>query len=255
MLYIWYVDTRKTYRSIFISDTHLGTRACQADRLHSFLKHNTSNALYLVGDIIDGWSLRRSYYWPQTHTDVIRKILTAARRGTEVYYIAGNHDEFLRKYIAADLTFGRIHFVNRRTHIAVNGERFLVLHGDLFDNLMRSRSGKLAMHLGGAVYDSLVRASFWLNRLRSFFRLKPWSLSKFVKEKTKTALNHIYHFEDQVAHYATEKGFDGVICGHIHTAAIKQIGEVKYLNSGDWVESCSALVEHHDGSFEIINWE
>jgi len=244
--------TTAKYRSIFISDVHLGSKSCKSQMLISFLKNNTSENLYLVGDIIDGWRLKRRAYWPQEHTNVIRRFLTAAKRDTNVFYIAGNHDEFIRPYLAFNPSLGNIKISNREEYTSINGDKFLVLHGDLFDNLMRSKSGKWLMHFGDWGYDWLVLLNDSLNFFRSKLGFDYWSLNKYLKHKTKKVLEHINGFEIQLADYAKSKGYDGIICGHIHTPCIKYINGVHYFNSGDWVENCSAVVEHWNGSWEII---
>jgi len=240
----------KHYRTIFISDTHLGTRGCKADLLCDFLKHNTCDELYLVGDIIDGWRIKRGWYWPQSHTNVIRRILTAAKRDTRVYYILGNHDEDLRKFVPFDISFGRIAISNKRTHVGATGKQYLVVHGDQFDAVMQKN--KWLMHIGDSLYNTLLSVNSKLNRVRGWLGLDYWSLSQYLKSKTKHALNFIYGFEEHLAMYCRKKGFDGVICGHIHTPAIKRIEGIEYMNDGDWVESCSALVEHHDGTWALV---
>ena len=241
------------YKSIFISDIHLGTRGCKADALCDFLKNNTCDNLFLVGDIIDGWRLKSRWYFPQSHTNVIRRILTAAKRNTKVYYILGNHDEALRKFLNFDITLGRIKISNRYDYTAVNGKRYFVVHGDMFDGLMMPNK-KWIMHLGDLAYNFLIWMNTHFNTIRGWVGLPYWSLSKFLKHKTKGAVQYINGFEQHVADYCYRKGYDGAICGHIHTAEIKTINDIEYMNDGDWVESCSALVERDDGTWEIIYW-
>lgn len=241
------------YKSIFISDIHLGTRGCQADALCDFLKKNTCENLYLVGDILDGWRMKSRWYFPQPHVNVIRRIFTAAKRGTNVKYIIGNHDEMLRAFLRFNITFGRIDVVNQCDHIGVDGKRYLVIHGDQFDVIMRDK--KWLMHIGDNLYDLLIWINTRLNVVRGWLGMRYWSLSKWLKHNTKQALNFIYKFEETVAQYCRKRNYDGIICGHIHTATIKDIDGITYMNDGDWVESCSALVEHHDGRWEIIYWE
>lgn len=240
------------YKSIFISDFHLGSRGCQADALSFFIKDNTAENLFLVGDIIDGWRLRKRWYFPQSHADVLRRILTAAKKGTKVVYIAGNHDEMLRGFIPMGITLGDIEIQNRYDYIGVNGKRYLVVHGDMFDKIMVEN--KWLMHVGDFLYDALIWLNTKYNNVRRFFGYKYWSLSKWLKHNTKEALNFIYKFEDFVSDYCKRKDYDGIICGHIHTAAIKNLNGIEYMNDGDWVESCTALVEHHDGTWEIIHY-
>lgn len=242
------------YKSIFISDIHLGTRGCQAEALNKFLKENTCDNLFLVGDIIDGWRLKKRWYFPQSHANVLRRFLTMAKDKTKVYYILGNHDEAIRKFLSFDITLGRIKILNRYEYVAVNGKKYLVVHGDMFDNLMMPNK-KWIMHLGDAAYNFLIWMNTHLNTARGWLGMPYWSLSKFLKSKTKSAVNFIHSFEEHVADYCYRKGFDGAVCGHIHTAEIKKINDIEYMNSGDWVESCSALVEHDSGEWEIIFYQ
>lgn len=243
----------KKYKSIFISDVHLGSKGSQADALCRFLKKNSCENLYLVGDIIDGWRLSKKWYFPQSHANVIRRILTAAKRDTNVYYIIGNHDEVLRKYLSFDISFGSIKVSNQCDYIGVDGKRYLVIHGDAFDRIMLT--SKWLMHIGDTFYNALISLNTMFNKVRKFLRMNYWSLSKYLKHKTKRALNYIHHFEDIVAEHCEKEGYDGIICGHIHTPEIKQIGNIVYMNSGDWVESCSALVEHYTGEWELIHFQ
>lgn len=238
------------YKSIFISDIHLGTRGCQADSLCSFLKENTADNLFLVGDILDGWRLKKRWYFPQSHANVIRRILTSAKRGTNVYYILGNHDEGFRKYLNFNIDIGRIQVSNRLDYIGVNGKKYLVVHGDMFDQIMITK--KWLMHIGDTLYQILIWTNTKFNKIRGLLGMQYWSLSKWLKHHTKQALNYVYKFEENVAQYCRRRGYDGIICGHIHTAGIRDIDGIEYMNDGDWVESCSALVEHNDGKWEII---
>ncbi|WP_154813754.1 UDP-2,3-diacylglucosamine diphosphatase [Hellea balneolensis] len=240
------------YRAIFISDVHLGSKGCQAEALCGFLKVNTCETLYLVGDIIDGWRLKKKWYWPQAHTNVIRRILTASKRGTDVHYIAGNHDEFIRGFLRFKVNFGEVKLCNRAVHLGKDGKRYLVVHGDMFDGLMRP-DRKWIMHLGDNAYNLLLWINTKLNFIRRKLGLPYWSLSKSLKKRTKRAMNFIHSFEEQVADYCKRKGYDGAICGHIHVAEMREINGVTYMNDGDWVESCTALVEHHDGRWEIVH--
>jgi UDP-2,3-diacylglucosamine pyrophosphatase LpxH len=239
--------------SIFISDVHLGTRGCQAEKLNQFLKKNHAQKIYLVGDIIDGWRMRRGIYWPQAHSEVIRTLLKKEKEGCSIYYIAGNHDEFLRKWMYWDLNFGRIKIINHADYICALGKRYLVIHGDMFDGVMRAELKWLA-HVGDFAYNALI----WLNTKFNWFRLKLgmkyWSLSKFLKQKTKKALNYIDNFEDKISSYAKNKNYHGVICGHIHHAQNSMIDGIHYINTGDWVESCTAVVQSKDGNWSIIDW-
>jgi UDP-2,3-diacylglucosamine pyrophosphatase LpxH len=243
----------KKYKSIFISDIHLGTKGCKAEILCDFLKHNISDNLFLVGDIIDGWRLERKFYWPQSHSNVIRRILTAAKRGTNVVYIIGNHDEVLRKILPFRITFGDIKLENTYRYNAIDGKTYLILHGDLFDTAIRNKL-KFLYHLGDAIYDILLELNHIITWVRNIFKLPYWSLSGYLKGKTKEAVAFMSDFQELITEYCAKKKADGVICGHIHHAAIEQINGIVYMNDGDWVESCTALVEHYDGRWEIIKW-
>lgn len=245
------IENRK-YRTLWISDVHLGTVGCQAERLAEFLKYNQCEKLYLVGDIIDGWRLKNSFYWPQTHTNVIRKILTKSKRGTQVYYITGNHDDFLRKFVDYELGMGNIHVVNDAVHETADGRKLFVIHGDLFDVVTRYH--KWVAVIGDVAYTTLLRANRHVNYVRARMGYPYWSLSAYAKHKVKSAVNFISEFEKAVAHETRRRGFDGVVCGHIHQAEVKDLEGVTYYNSGDWVESCTALAENFDGSMEIIYW-
>lgn len=240
----------KNYKTIFISDIHLGSKACQAELLLDFLKHNDSEKLYLVGDIIDGWRLKRKWYWPQSHNDVVQKILRKARKGTEIIYVPGNHDEGLRRYIGTH--FGGIEVRPTDIYEAVNGDKYLVLHGDSFDNVMLY--ARWLARIGDHAYDLVLRLNTVFNGLRRLMGLRYWSLSAFLKIKVKNAVQFISEFERVLAQEAQKSGVQGVICGHIHHAEMKQYGDVIYMNDGDWVESCTALVEHFDGTWEIVFW-
>jgi len=240
------------YASIFISDVHLGARGCQADALCAFLKQNTCDRLFLVGDIVDGWQLSRRWWFPQSHANVIRRILTAAKRGTEVTYTTGNHDEAFRKFTQFDIEVGNIRLVDRCDYRSVDGRRLLVIHGDFFDSLMVDK--RWLMHVGDVAYNAAIVLNIQFNRVRGWLGLEYWSLSNWLKQTTKQAVAFITHFETHVSAYCKREGYDGIICGHIHTAVIKQIDGVAYMNCGDWVESATALVEHDDGRFEIIEF-
>jgi UDP-2,3-diacylglucosamine pyrophosphatase LpxH len=238
------------YRSIWISDIHLGTRGCQAEHLLDFLHHNASQYLYLVGDIIDGWQLSRSGHWAQSHNEVVRKVLRAAREGTRVMYIPGNHDEMFRDY--EDLHFGGVAIVNETIHVMADGRKFLVIHGDQFDGV--TMHAKWLALLGDWAYGRALLVNAAFNHLRRKLGYPYWSLSAYLKHKVKNAVNFISDFENAVAEEARRRGVDGVICGHIHKAEMRQIGDVLYCNDGDWVESCTALVEHDSGNLEIVHW-
>lgn len=238
-------------RSIFLSDIHLGTRACQAGRLLDFLRHYESDYLYLVGDIADFWAMHRAIYWSAEQNTVVQKVLKRARHHARVVYVPGNHDEALRQY--AGTSFGDIHVVEDCVHEAADGRRYLVVHGDAFDAVTRYQRW-LAV-LGDRAYDLLVRLNVWLSWLRRKLGLRGyWSLAGYAKRRVKTAVSFIFDFEKSVVHYARERGYDGVICGHIHAAALKEIDGIAYVNCGDWVDSCTAILEHADGRLELVDW-
>lgn len=244
--------TPNRYRTVWISDLHLGTPGCKAEFLVDFLKRNDCETLYLVGDIIDGWKLRQTFYWPQEHTNVIRKILTKSKRGTKVYYVTGNHDEFLRKFVEYKLTLGNIEVVNERVHETVDGRRLLITHGDRFDVITRYH--KWLALAGDSIYEATMNFNFWFNRARRLLGMRYWSLSAYAKQRVKTAVNIVSSFEDSLARECRRRGLDGVICGHIHHAEIRQIQGVSYHNCGDWVESCTALAEDFNGRIEVLHW-
>lgn len=241
---------RQRYRTIWISDTHLGTRGCKANFLLHFLKSTQCETLYLVGDIIDGWQLRKGLYWSQDQSDVIRRVLKIAKKGTNVVYIPGNHDEGLRDYI--DVNLAGISVTADAIHTTADKRKLLVMHGDQFDSVVLY--AKWLAFLGDRSYQFLLRLNTVLNTVRTKFGLPYWSLSAFLKLRVKNAVEFISRFEDAVCHAAAQRGVDGVVCGHIHHAEIKQIGDITYYNDGDWVESCTALVEHFDGTLEILDW-
>jgi UDP-2,3-diacylglucosamine pyrophosphatase LpxH len=245
--------TAMHYKSIFISDVHLGTRGCSADELCVFLKNNTCENLFLVGDIVDGWRIRKRWYWPQSHTNVIRRILTSSKRGTNVYYLPGNHDEAIRKFLMYDIELGNIKFIDRCDYLSIDGKRFLIIHGDFFDVLMLDK--KWLMHVGDTLYDFMIWFNLKLNQIRTVFGMEYWSLSNYLKQNTKQALSYISRFEDHLADYCKENNYDGIICGHIHKAEIRTINGIVYMNDGDWVESRTALVEHTDGTWEIVEYD
>ena len=243
----------RTYRSIFISDVHLGTKDSKAEALNNFLKHNSCDSLYLVGDIIDAWKIKQNKWrWKQSHTNVVRRILGHAKRGTKVVYVAGNHDEFLRPFIQYDTGFGLIEIVNQTEHIGIDGKHYLVTHGDLFDGI--TRLAPWLGFLGDKAYDVILSVNSRFNWFRRRMGFGYWSLSLYLKHRVKKAVDFIFKFEHNLASYCRKRRFDGVICGHIHHAEIKEIDGVTYMNDGDWVESMTALVEHHDGRWEIVTW-
>ena len=239
------------YRTIFISDFHLGSKGCQSSMLLDFLRNTRSDYLYLVGDIIDGWRLKNKWFWPQEHNDVVQKILRKARHGTKVYYVSGNHDELVRKFVPINL--GEVNIVNETIHITADNKKLLILHGDKFDAIIRV--APWLAHLGDYAYDFALWTNVTLNKIRKRLGYKYWSLSKFLKLKVKKAVSYINRYEEVVANYAFKKNMNGVVCGHIHHASDRIIGDVHYYNDGDWVENCSALVEHFDGKLELIYWK
>ena len=242
---------RFTVRALFLSDIHLGTRACQAERLLEFLRDYEFQTLYLVGDIIDFWALRRNVYWPAEHNTVVQKVLRSARHGAQVVYIPGNHDEALRDYL--EHAFGAIVMVREHVHVTADGRRFLLTHGDEYDQVTTYH--RWVSVLGDVSYTLLVH----LNRLLSWVRRKigvsgHWSLADYAKRNVLRAVSFISDFETSVVHNIKKRGLDGVICGHIHTPVIKHIDGMTYLNCGDWVDSCTAIVEHFDGRLELVHW-
>ncbi len=237
-------------RTAWISDIHLGTAGCQADALLDFLRRLDCETLYLVGDIIDGWQLRKSWYWPQSHNDVVQKILRKARKGVRVVFVPGNHDEFARRYIAH--TFGGVEVVEDCIHVNADGRKLWVVHGDLFDGVIQC--AKWLAYLGDTAYEWALKANRWLNIGRARLGLPYWSLSQYLKLKVKRAVSYVNDFEQAVAREARKRGVQGVVCGHIHHAEIRQIGDILYCNDGDWVESLTALVEHADGRLEILDF-
>lgn len=241
---------RRHHRSIWISDVHLGTSSAKAEQLCDFLKYNSCDTLYLVGDIIDGWRMKKRAYWPQQHINVIRRILTRAKRGTNIVYVTGNHDEFLRRY--SGMTFGNIHLVDEYIHHAPNGKQYWVVHGDAFDALVFNR--KWLAIMGDVAYDSMFKVNVWFNRVRSALGMEYWSLSSYLKNKVRNAFSIISNYEATLVQECVKRELDGVICGHIHHPEVKEIGGVQYGNCGDWVESCSALVEDQQGELKIIQW-
>jgi UDP-2,3-diacylglucosamine pyrophosphatase LpxH len=238
------------YRAIWLSDIHLGTPGCRADYLLSFLRTHKTQTLYLVGDIVDGWRLRRGWYWPQAHNDVMQKILRAARKGTRVVYVPGNHDSLSRQFIG--LSFGGIQVVEDAVHVTARGTRLWVTHGDLFDAVMQH--ARWLAHLGSWLYDVLLMLNRWMNAVRQWMGLPYWSMSQYLKHQVKDAVNFISQFELVMAQEARRRGCDGVVCGHIHKAEMRHIDGVLYCNDGDWVESMTALVETLAGELEIIHW-
>ncbi len=244
------IGGRKQYRTIWISDIHLGTRGCNAEMLIDFLDHVDSDTIYLVGDIIDGWQLKKKFYWPAAHNDIVWRLLKRAKRGARVIYIPGNHDEIFRQF--SGLNFGGVEIKRQAIHQTADGRRLLVLHGDEFDAITLSH--RWLAHLGDAAYTAVMALNRWCNKYRRWRGLPYWSLSKHAKQKVKNAVEFISNFEEIVAREAGARGVDGVIAGHIHTAEMRTIDGIEYYNDGDWVEGCTALVEHYDGRMEILHW-
>lgn len=236
-------------RTVWISDLHLGTPGCQAQALLDFLREVECETLYLVGDIIDGWQLRRSWYWPQSHNDVVQKILRKARKGTRVVFVPGNHDEFARRYLGVN--FGGVEVVEECMHITADGRRLWVTHGDLYDGVVQCARW-LAL-VGDVAYEFTLKVNRWFNSARARLGLPYWSLSRYLKLKVKRAVSYVGDFESALAREAQRRGADGVVCGHIHHAEMRIIDGVLYCNDGDWVESLTALVEHADGRLEILD--
>lgn len=240
----------RRYRALFISDVHLGSKGCQAELLLDFLKYNDADTMYLVGDIVDGWRLKANWYWPQTHNDVVQKLLRKGRKGSRIVYLPGNHDEFLRDYYGTH--FGGIEVMETAIHEAADGKRYLVIHGDVFDVVVRH--ARWLAFLGDWAYSAALMINTYVNKARRRLGLTYWSLSQWAKLKVKNAVNYIGKFEEAVADEARRNEVDGVICGHIHHAVIHDQFGLRYVNCGDWVESCTAIAEHEDGRMEIICW-
>ena len=240
------------YRAIFVSDVHLGTKDCRSDFLADFLRQSTCEYLYLVGDIVDGWRLRKSWYWDSSHDEVIRLILEKARSGTNITYIPGNHDEMFRAWLPMGLEIAGVKLRQDAEHVTADGRRLLVTHGDEFDSVVRY--AKFLALLGDRAYTAALVANRYFNAIRRRLGHPYWSLSAWLKRRVKEAVKAIDRFETALAGEARRRGFDGVVCGHIHHAEMREVAGVLYLNDGDWVESCTALVETEDGRLELIDW-
>ncbi len=243
---------RNHYRAVFISDIHLGTRGCRGDFLLDFLRSVSCDRLFLVGDIVDGWRLRKSWYWDETHDLIIRQIVRMARSGCEVIYIPGNHDEMFRAWLPLGLEIAGIKLRAEGEHITADGRRLLVTHGDAFDSVVRY--AKFLALLGDWAYMVALGLNRWFNAIRCRLGQPYWSLSAWLKRQVKEAVKAIDRFEHALAGEARRRGFDGVVCGHIHHAEMRMVDGILYINDGDWVESCTALVEHADGKLELIDW-
>lgn len=241
---------KRRYRTIWISDVHLGTRGCNAEMLVDFLRSVECETLYLVGDIVDGWRLRKGWYWPDAHNEVVRRVLKMAHRGTRVVFIAGNHDEMLRDY--AGMSFGGVELAIEAVHETADGRKLLITHGDSFDGVVLY--AKWLAFLGDKAYSVLLRSNIWVNAIRRRLKLPYWSLSSYMKKRVKNAVQYIGNYEEAVAHEALSRGLDGIVCGHIHSAEIREIDGITYYNDGDWVESCTALAEDFQGAIAIVDW-
>jgi len=244
------VPEPREYRSLFLSDLHLGTKGCQVGLLLSFLIYHNAQTFYLVGDIIDGWRLGARWYWPDEHALVLQCLMAKARRGTRIVYLPGNHDDFVRAHVGtrSDL----VEFAESVVHTAADGKRYLVLHGDCFDPV-QSRARWLAV-LGDSAYVAALAVNTFVNGIGRRAGLPYWSFSNWAKKRVKGAVNFIGHYEEMLVSAARENKVDGVICGHIHSATAHDEFGLRYVNCGDWVESCTAAVEHDDGRIEIVNW-
>lgn len=245
--------TPNKYKTICISDFHLGSKDCQADLLNNFLKNNTCENLFLVGDIIDGWKIQQNkWHWKQSHSNVIRRILGMGKHGVKVTYVTGNHDEFLRPFVNQIFEMGNIRICNQTEYRSIDGDLYLITHGDMFDGI--TRLAPWIGFLGDKAYD----AALWVNTHYNYWRHKMgfgyWSLSQYLKQKVKKGMDFIFKYERTITDYCVKHQYDGVICGHIHTPDIKTVNGITYMNDGDWQETCSALVEHYDGRWEIIYW-
>ncbi len=239
------------YRTLWLSDVHLGTRDCKAAALLELLRHCHASTIYLVGDIIDGWQLRKGWYWPQAHNDVVQKLLRKARKGSRVVFVPGNHDEFARHY--AGLHFGGIEVLSDAVHMTASGARLWVVHGDWFDGVVMH--AKWLAHLGDALYVFSLKLNRWLNQARHRMGFSYWSLSQYLKGKVKNAVSYISNFEQLLAEEAARRGCEGVVCGHIHRAELRHIESIIYANCGDWVESLTAVAELDDGSLQLLMWK
>jgi len=240
--------TAMNYRAVWISDVHLGTRHAQVDKLLDFLRETECEYLYIVGDFIDGWQLRRKWFWTEEYNTLIQKLLRKNRKHTRVILVTGNHDEFLEHFLG--LNFGAVRLVERIEHVAADGKRYLVLHGHQFDGL--AHFNRLLDRVGSALYDRILDMNVWVNRIRRMFGFGYWSFASYIKLRAKRAMKYVTDYEEALLQFARKSGVDGVICGHIHRPEIRQVGDILYLNAGDWVENCTALVEDYTGHIELI---
>jgi UDP-2,3-diacylglucosamine pyrophosphatase LpxH len=244
------VAAPERWRSIWISDVHLGTKHAQVDALLEFLKDTECDFLYIVGDLIDGWELRRRWYWTESHNTLIQKLLRKQRKRTRVVYITGNHDEFLEPFLG--LRFGGLRLAREAIHVSAAGRRYLVIHGHQFDGL--THFNRLLERVGSRLYDRILDLNLWLNRIRRRLGLGYWSVSAYLKQRAKKAVQYVSRYETAMIRLAETKGVDGIICGHIHRAEMRRVGGFEYLNCGDWVESCTALAEDDSGHFTLIHF-
>lgn len=244
-------EAETRYRSLFISDVHLGTKGCQSELFLDFLKHHDADTIYLVGDIVDGWRLKGGWYWPQLHNDIVQKLLRKVRKGTRMVYIPGNHDEFVRDY--AGQNFGGVEVMLRAIHTTADGKRLLIVHGDEFDVVVRH--ARWLAYLGDWAYELALFVNTYFNIVRRWLGFGYWSFSAWAKLKVKNAVNFIGTFETALADAAARERVDGIVCGHIHHATIRDMRGVTYVNIGDFVESCTVVAEHGDGRLEIIRWK
>ncbi len=242
--------TSQQFRSLFLSDFHLGSRHCQAELLVEFLECHDAEVIYLIGDVVDGWRLKKAWYWPRTHDDVVYAILRKARLGVRVVYIPGNHDEFVRPLVGQEIR--HVEILDQAVHVTAAGRSYLVTHGDQFDVVVQN--AKWMAYMGSRFYEFALRTNTWLNRLRSRLGLDYWSLGAFAKRHVKGFVNIVGRFETVVADEVRRRGLDGVICGHIHHAVSRSMNGIHYVNTGDWVETCSAVAERADGGLEVIRW-
>jgi UDP-2,3-diacylglucosamine pyrophosphatase LpxH len=239
-----------SYRSLWISDVHLGTKHAQVDKLLEFLRDTECEHLYIVGDFIDGWQLRRKWYWTEEYNLLIQKLLRKNRKKTRVTFITGNHDEFLEKFLG--MSFGAVRLVERAVHTTADGKRYLVIHGHQFDGL--SHFNRLLDRVGSVMYDRILDLNVWINRARRTLGFGCWSFASFIKLKAKAAVKYVTDYEDAMIQFTRKSGMNGVICGHIHRPEIRDLGDVFYMNTGDWVENCTALAEDFDGKFTLIKF-
>ncbi|PWU13846.1 MAG: UDP-2,3-diacylglucosamine hydrolase [Verrucomicrobia bacterium] len=238
------------YRAVWISDVHLGTKHSQVHKLLEFLRETECDYLYIVGDLLDGWQLRRKWYWADEYNVLIQKLLRKNRKHTKVIFIPGNHDEFLEKFVG--INFGSVRLVERAIHFAADGKRYLVIHGHQFDGL--TQFNRVLERLGSALYDRILDLNVWINRIRRMLGFGYWSFASYVKQKAKGAVKYVTDYEEAMVQFARKNGMAGIICGHIHRPEIRQIGDMVYMNCGDWIENCTALVEDFDGKFGLIKY-